>query len=62
MREAVVEGQLVSADPDSPEEATCLVCGSVVRKRKRRNMDRQVVRFYLHETREGEKSPNRYHP
>jgi hypothetical protein len=59
--EAIVEGQLVPAGPDSPEEAICLICGIVIRKRKRRNMDRQVVRFYLHENRVGEKRPNRHH-
>jgi hypothetical protein len=62
VREAIIEGRFVPAGPDSPEEAICPACGGAVTKRKRRNMDRQVVRFYLHETRVGEKCPNRYHP
>jgi hypothetical protein len=61
VREAIVEGQLVPAGPDSPEEAICLVCGSVIRKRKRCNMDRQAVYFCQRETRVGEKRPNRHH-
>jgi hypothetical protein len=62
VREAIVEGQLVPAGPDAPEEAICPACGGAVRKRKRRTMDGQVAYFYRHERGTGEKCPLRYHP
>lgn len=62
MREAVVEGQPVPADPDAPEKAVCPACGGAVRKRKRRTMDGQVTYFYRHERKAGKKCPLRYHP
>ena len=36
MREALVDGRLVLAGVDSPEEAVCPSCGGTVKKRKRR--------------------------
>ena len=38
----------VVAGPDSPEVATCLACGGIVEKRRRRRMDRQTTYFYRH--------------
>ena len=61
MREAIVNGQPVQADADSPEEAVCLACGGTVKKRKRRTMDGQVT-YYRHEREAGEERPLRYHP
>ena len=62
MREAMVNGRLVRAGPDSPEKATCPSCGGVVKKRKRRRMDGQVTYFYRHRTGVGEECPRRYRP
>jgi uncharacterized protein with PIN domain len=62
MRGAIVEGQLVPAGSDAPEEAVCPACGGAVRKRKRRTMDGQVTYFYRHERETGEECPLRYHP
>ena len=49
MREAMVNGRLVLAGPDSPEEALCQACGGAVKKRKRRRMDGHATYFYRHE-------------
>jgi hypothetical protein len=62
MKKAKVEGQLVSAGPDSAEEAECPSCGGRVKKRKRRRMDGQVTYFYRHVEGEGEDCQLRYRP
>jgi hypothetical protein len=62
MREAMVNGRLVLARPDSPEVATCPACGGVVKKRKRRRGDGQVTYFYRHVMGVGDGCPLRYRP
>ena len=62
MREAIVEGQLVLAGSDAPEEAVCPACGGAVRKRKRRTMEGETTYFYRHERNAGKECPLRYHP
>ncbi len=62
MQKAKVNEHWVLAGPDSPDEAVCPSCGGVVKKRKRRNMDRQVTYFYRHKIGVGEDCPLRYHP
>jgi hypothetical protein len=62
MQEALVDGELASAGPDSPEEAICPSCGGPVKKRKRRRMDGQTAYFYRHDMRVGEECPLRYRP
>jgi len=62
VREAIVEGQLVSAAPDAPKEAACPACGGAVTKRKRHATDGQVTYFYRHKRGVGEECPLRYHP
>ena len=62
MREALVDGRLVLAGVDSPEEAVCPSCGGAVKKRKRRKMSGQVTYFYRHETGVGDECPRRYRP
>ncbi|MCP4540476.1 MAG: hypothetical protein GY832_25340 [Chloroflexi bacterium] len=49
MQDAMVNGQLIQADPDSPEKAQCPSCGGTVTKRKRRRMDGTVAHFYRHD-------------
>ena len=62
MREAMVNGRLVLAGPDSPEEAFCPSCGGAVKKRKRRKMDGQMTYFYRHKAGVEKKCPLRYQP
>ncbi len=62
MRDAMVNGKLVLAGPDAPDEATCPECGGQVRKRKRRRMDGQVTYFWRHKAGVGDKCPRRYRP
>lgn len=62
MQDAMVNGQLIQADPDSPEKAQCPACGGIVTKRKRRRMDGTVVHFYRHDRGEGVGCPRRYTP
>jgi hypothetical protein len=62
MLEAVVDGQLVQADPDSPDRAQCPECGGAVSKRKRRRMDGKVIFFYRHDAGEGNSCSRRYTP
>ena len=62
MREAKVDGQLIQADPNSPETALCPACGGSVSKRKRRNMDGSVTYFYRHAHGEGDTCPLRHRP
>ena len=62
MREAKVNGRLVSAGPDAPAEAVCPSCGEVVRKRRRRKSDGQVTYFYRHVIGVGDECPLRYRP
>lgn len=62
MRDATVEGKLVVAGPDAPEEGVCPECGAEVVKRSRRCMDGHVTYFYRHKRRQGKDCPRRYHP
>ena len=62
MQKATVNGQTVSAGPDSPEIATCPACGGIVKKRKRRKMGGGITYFYRHKTGVGAKCPLRYNP
>ena len=62
MREATVNGRLVLAGPDAPEEAACPCCGEMVRKRRRRRTDGWVTYFYRHATGAGDGCPLRYRP
>ena len=62
MREAMVNGRLVVAGPDSPEEALCQACGGAVKKRKRRRMDGHATYFYRHERGVGWRCPRGFHP
>ena len=62
MREARVNGRLVLAGPDAPEEALCPCCGELVRKRKRRGTGDQMTYFYRHVTGDGDGCPLRYRP
>ncbi|MCP4541175.1 MAG: hypothetical protein GY832_28915 [Chloroflexi bacterium] len=62
MREAQVNGETVSAGPDSPDRATCPFCGGIVEKRKRKTMSGQVTYFYWHKAGEGQDCSLRYWP
>ena len=60
VREARVNGKTVTAGPDSPKVGKCPACGSEVRKRKRRTMDKSVTWFYRHADGTGKECPKRY--
>ncbi len=62
MQDAMVSGQLIQADPDSPEEAQCPACGSTVTKRKRRRMGKGITFFYRHVQGQGGECLRRYTP
>ena len=62
MRDASVDGLLVPAGENSPEEAVCPSCGGAVKKRKRRGMGGQVTYFYRHVRGVGDGCPQRYRP
>lgn len=62
MRRAKVNGRLVVAGPDAPEEAVCPDCGGAVRKRTRQRMGGGVTTFYRHVRGEGKHCPRRYRP
>ena len=62
MREAMVNGRLVVAGPDSPEKASCPSCSGVITKRKRKTMDGRLTYFYRHQRGEGERCPQRSSP
>ena len=62
MAEAMVNGQLVLAGPDSPEKAFCPSCGGAVNKRKRRRMDGRLTYFYRHKRGVGEECQRGFHP
>jgi len=60
VREAMVDGRMIVAGPDAPEVARCPACGSEVRKRKRRTMDKTTSWFYRHPNGAGKGCPKRY--
>lgn len=62
MLKARVNGKLVVAEPDSPEEGFCPDCGGKVRRRHRTRMDGDVTYFYRHVRGEGKHCPRRYRP
>ncbi|MCP4538959.1 MAG: hypothetical protein GY832_17630 [Chloroflexi bacterium] len=62
MQDAVVNGNLIQASPDSPEQAQCPTCGAAVVRRKRRRMDGDYSWFYRHVQGEGRDCPRRYSP
>lgn len=62
MKEARVNGKLVTAGPDAPETAVCPACGAQVRRRYVTRMDGEVTYFYRHCLRQGKGCPRRYHP
>ncbi|HET89417.1 MAG TPA: hypothetical protein ENN99_01560 [Chloroflexi bacterium] len=49
MKHATLDGQLITAGPDSPDRARCPECGASVVKRKRCRMDGAVTYFYRHQ-------------
>lgn len=62
MKKAEVNGELVVAGPEAPDKATCPDCGTEVCKRKRTNMDGEIVYFYRHKRGQGKDCPRRYRP
>lgn len=62
MRDALVNGRLVLAGEDSPEEAAWPSCSGTVKKRRRRKMSGQVTYFYRHERGVGDGCRRRYRP
>lgn len=62
MVKARVNGKLVVAGPDAPEEALCPDCGGKVRVRHRARMDGETTYFYRHIQGEGKNCPRRYRP
>ena len=62
MQEAVINGQMIQAGPDSPKKAQCPDCGDAVTKRRRRRMDGSVSWFYRHNRGEGDGCLRRYIP
>jgi hypothetical protein len=62
MNEAEVNGKLVVAGPDAPDEAVCPDCRAEVQKRRVRRMDGGVTYFYRHNRGQGKHCPRRYQP
>ncbi len=62
MKEAMVDGELVTAKADAPEVGLCPDCGTEVVKRHRTCMDGNVTYFYRHKRGEGKECPRRYRP
>jgi hypothetical protein len=62
MRDAMVNGELVVASPESPDVALCPACGGEVRKRKRKTLGGRATYFYRHKTGVARGCPRRYHP
>jgi hypothetical protein len=62
MLKARVNGDIVVAEPDSPEEGFCPDCGGKVRRRHRTRMDGDITYFYRHIRGEGKHCPRRYRP
>jgi hypothetical protein len=60
MRDAEVNGEPVTAGPDTPDEAICPACGTEVHKRKRTCMGRTVTYFYRHRRGQAKDCPRRY--
>jgi hypothetical protein len=62
MKQAEVEGKLVTAGPRAPEMGVCPDCGGEVQKRRRSRMDGSVTYFYRHKRGQGKDCPRRYRP
>ena len=62
MHDAIVNGELVTANTNAPTTATCPACGGAVVLRKRKRMDGEITYFYRHKRDEGENCPRRYRP
>ena len=62
MRDARLNGKLITASPHSPDVAICPACGGEVRKRRREVGRSEVTYFYRHNTAEGIDCPLRYTP
>jgi hypothetical protein len=62
MQEAKVNGHIVLAGPDSPQEAFCPSCGECVKKRKRRRGDGSLIYFYRHKIGAGDGCARRSTP
>ena len=62
MKEAVVNGKLVVAEPNAPDTAVCPDCGTEVQKRHVKRMDGGITYFYRHKRGEGKGCPRRYRP
>ena len=60
MQQAKFEGELVTANPESPHVARCLVCVEEVRKREWRWDDGETIWFYRHRIGVGDGCPLRY--
>jgi len=62
MKQARVDGELVTAGPDSPDVGVCPDCGGEVQRRRRTCMDGTVTYFYRHRRGHGKECPRRYRP
>ena len=62
MREAMVNGRVMVAGPDSPEKAFCPSCGEAVKKRKRKRTDGRVTYLYRHRRGVGWQCPRSSYP
>ena len=60
MREAVLNGRVVVAGPDSPDVAHCPTCRAEVHKRRRLTMDQTVTWYYRHQKGSNKACPERY--
>lgn len=62
VQKARLNGHLVEAGPDSPEQALCPACGEEVCKRRRKVSRNEYTYFYRHRTGVGDGCPLRYRP
>ena len=62
MKQAEVDGKLVTAGPEAPDTGVCPDCGGEVQKRRRSRMDGSVTYFYRHKRGQGKDCPKRYRP
>jgi hypothetical protein len=62
MREVEVNGKLVIAGPDAPDEVVCPECGTEVQRRRVTRMDGTVTYFYRHKRGQGKDCPRRCRP
>ena len=62
MRDAKINGRMVTAGPDSPEVGQCPECGHQVQKRSRRRMDKTISWFYRHTRGADRDCRRKYHP